>query len=217
MPSLGEGDEMIETQFAAGQAQRLSGLPGFPKESEAKRELVFALQVFPRHEHVVAFVDDWLKRESRCPLPVDIRRIANQLVEAEEETAKRSGCGLCHGVGYLSQAKRMAAGASVAPQDYIFASRCPNCWVKNGDKIEFKGGHVKGEWSKPLDLCSDCREWGAFGWVLRMGRYEHCPNEALHRGDVSDYLLDCMNGKPVPGSRKGGMSAPVIAEILRSA
>ena len=58
-------------------------------------------------------------------------------------------------------------------------------------------------WKPAMGLCSDCRDWGAFGWLLRGDRFEHCPNEALHQDDVSDALLDVLNSNRQREATKG--------------
>jgi hypothetical protein len=183
---------MIDKLFCKELVKRFSGLFGFPTSKEALADVVCGLQAFPRPEQAQAFVDDWMRRETSCPKPADINRLAYQLVEIEEyEARRRPPCLVCEGVGFISEIRRMRAGASVDSQSYVFAKPCPNgC----------KPSHVKGEWSKPLHLCADCREWGAFGWVKRGDHFEHCPNFELHGDDVSTELLDVINGiskKPI--------------------
>ena len=100
---------MTEEKFAKDQIRRLSGLDGFPKDTKAIHELVFALMVCTTDAQASRVVDDILGQSqfgSKCPYPADVRRLSYERVENEKAKVapmpvRRAHCPRCHDHGFF--------------------------------------------------------------------------------------------------------------------
>jgi hypothetical protein len=48
-------------------------------------------------------------------------------------------------------------------------------------------------WGPTPELCPDCKPWGAFGWIVRDGRYEGCPTCSQEHVDAIAPLIEMLN------------------------
>lgn len=65
---------MIRMDMAMSEARRMAGLDFFPSAYlEAVAEIAKALATAKSETELTAFVDDWLRRQTRCPKPAEIR------------------------------------------------------------------------------------------------------------------------------------------------
>lgn len=101
---------MISDKFAMEQVARLAGLDMFPKgEKAALNELRLAIQVAETEAIAKATIDYIMghstSQNPRCPLPADVRRIANEgneqwkAAKADARVIRRHSCALCHDTG----------------------------------------------------------------------------------------------------------------------
>lgn len=70
-------------------------------------------------------------------------------------------------------------------------------------------------WVDPTDLCRECEPWGAYGWIMRDGRYERCGG--AHGSDVSQILLDSLNEQERRKNTDEGLrraNQAKVAEVL---
>jgi hypothetical protein len=132
----------------AVQVRRLRGLPGWPSDdgTELINALTAAAVSLP---HATAVIDGALDSCERCPVPVDLRRIAN---ESKPQFATKQRCSVCTGSGWISDGMRLVSfdqhgGTSserIEPAQekalrgklnlntqavYEGALPCPNCYV----------------------------------------------------------------------------------------
>lgn len=114
-----------DKKFVEKQVNRMSQLPGFPRETEAKRELAFALQVFSTEGHARAFVDDWIAHESVCPLPAAIRKLANEQIDRENlDWVEAKKCPDCSGSGFRMEKRKSRPLPGMQFRDYDCAVPC---------------------------------------------------------------------------------------------
>ena len=105
---------MISDSLAIQQIARLAGLDQYPRnEKAALHELHLAIQVADT-EAIAAATIDYIMGHStannpRCPLPADIRTLANDRNE-ERRQAKPRGCAACDGTGWRQVIRGMHSG-----------------------------------------------------------------------------------------------------------
>jgi len=141
---------MLEKEIAKSLARKFSGLDFYPPEKEGVAELVTALQSFETNQQAERFVTDWMKYQSECPKPATIRKVAYDLQAATERTAGKA-CPLCGGLGFIHTERK----------GMDFSTPCKCHPVNNGEGPGFT------KWEKPTDLCPDCVQWGAYGYIQR--------------------------------------------------
>ncbi len=108
---------MITVEIAGKQVKRMAQMKGYPREQEALKELVKALQISVSEDQAKALVSSFIEQatsESQCPLPGDIRKSVKAM---QEESRPDPLCQKCED-GWVI---RTRAG-------YSGATRC-TCWA----------------------------------------------------------------------------------------
>ncbi len=88
---------MIDSTTASKQIQRLCGLDFFPKnEPAALKELRLAAESAATPAILVSVVDSWLREQTQCPKPAELRRIiwGRQELPKPDEKCECSGTGM---------------------------------------------------------------------------------------------------------------------------
>lgn len=117
---------MITVEFAGKQIKRMAQMKGYPREEEALKELVKALQNCASEAQAKSVIAGYVEQatsETPCPWPGDIRRAIKSL---QEESRPDPLCQLCEGGWVLCK----RAG-------YSAAERC-TCWApRPAPKIDY--------------------------------------------------------------------------------
>jgi hypothetical protein len=132
----------------AAQVRRLRGLPGWPKDDG--EELIGAMsRTAVSLPHVVAVIDSAQETCEKCPVPMDILRMASEL---RAQFATKQRCSVCSAAGWISDGMRLVTfdhhGGSSSERIehaqekalrgklnintqavYEGALPCPNCYV----------------------------------------------------------------------------------------
>lgn len=90
----------ISREYAKAQLMRLAGKTGWPREIEAIRELVSALETHASDEkHAKSCVDSFSFYSDRCPSAADI---CSELFTTGPGLLNRhAGCENCNGMGFI--------------------------------------------------------------------------------------------------------------------
>lgn len=117
---------MISVDSASKQVKRLAQMKGFPREQEALKELVKALQMSASEEQSKAVISGFVEQatsETPCPFPGDIR---NAVKAMQDEIRPDPLCQKCED-GWVIRSR---AG-------YSAAERC-SCWApRPAPKMEY--------------------------------------------------------------------------------
>ena len=109
---------MITIEISAKQIKRMAQLKNYPREPEARKELVYALQTAATEEQAKAVIAGYVEHatsETTCPFPGDIRRAVKAL---QEEIRPDPLCQICGGDGWRS----------ITRGGYSGSERCI-CWA----------------------------------------------------------------------------------------
>lgn len=79
------------------QLSRLSGLPGFPKKTEAIQSLLEAALAFPDSALLDRFCADWLRAERKAPLPADLWETVRVKSKPRDDSDPK--CTVCYDSG----------------------------------------------------------------------------------------------------------------------
>jgi len=102
---------MIDKKVAAALADRFSGLDWYPRDGVAQIELIQAVESAENEFIGTYVVTEWIKYETECPKPAEIRRLiqvenqklAERQEEERQEALSRRGanCPDCHDFGIV--------------------------------------------------------------------------------------------------------------------
>lgn len=128
---------MIENKFCSNETKRFAGLPGYPDETGARREIALAIQCFTSEQQARKFVDEWLAHEVRCPLPATIRKAAFDSKDRENTSWLESKrCPDCSGSGFRMVTLMKRAQPAMASAPYEFAVKCDHSGDHHGQPAE---------------------------------------------------------------------------------
>ncbi len=145
---------MISDKFALEQIGRLAGLDQYPRgEKGALNELRLAIQVAETEAIATATIDYIIGHSTstnpRCPLPADVRRIANdgneqwRTAKADARAVRRASCALCNDFGVKE---------STHPDDWLSVASWCVCEVGRAHRL-LEG---MGDFLKPGEDWVDC-------------------------------------------------------------
>ncbi len=118
---------MITAEIAGKQVKRLAQMRGYPREQEALKELVKALQISASEDQARAIISGFIKSatsDTKCPMPAEIEAAISAV---RTESRPDPLCQICGGDGWRTITRRGYSGSD----------RCV-CWAPRPEPaIEF--------------------------------------------------------------------------------
>ena len=118
---------MITEAILKRQIARLKALPrGEERPWDVLREelLKYLWRVCASDEHAERIINKAIETSEFCPSPMELIRIGEEVSPIAPAQAKRQGCEVCGGIGYVTKLRRARALPGLPEREYDYAVPC---------------------------------------------------------------------------------------------